>query len=267
MANRYRVVDPNKPDLRQTQSSTQDDPILNKAKQVRRDTDNVKNISIGLYDIDLAFKDFLERDVKPMVEENGQLVQIPVMYSNPEKWKSAQRDLFMRDDNGMILTPVIVFKRNSLSPNTDMAKLKVINAEDASQMFERTYTKDNRYDQFSVLTNQKPSKEYYSVEKPDYVNIEYSTIVWCDYQEQVNKIVEQIVFFQGRSFGDRYKFVVKADSYTFETLQEVGEDRIVKSEITLQVKAYLLPEFAGIQNNTRKTYSVGKIIFNESYDL
>ena len=75
MANRYRVVDPNKPDLRQTQSSTQDDPILNKANQVRRDTDNVKNISIGLYDIDLAFKDFLERDVKPMVEENGQLVQ------------------------------------------------------------------------------------------------------------------------------------------------------------------------------------------------
>jgi hypothetical protein len=167
----------------------------------------------------------------------------------------------------MILTPVIVFKRNSLSPNTDMAKLKVINAEDASQMFERTYTKDNRYDQFSVLTNQKPSKEYYSVEKPDYVNIEYSTIVWCDYQEQVNKIVEQIVFFQGRSFGDRYKFVVKADSYTFETLQEVGEDRIVKSEITLQVKAYLLPEFAGVRNNTRKTFSVGKIIWNESYDL
>ena len=61
--------------------------------------------------------------------------------------------------------------------------------------------------------------------------------------------------------------MVKADSYSFETLQEVGEDRIVKSEVTLQVKAYLLPEFAGVKNNTRKTYSVGKIIWNESYDL
>jgi len=39
MANRYRVTDPNKPDLKRTQSSTQDDPVLNKANQVRRDTD------------------------------------------------------------------------------------------------------------------------------------------------------------------------------------------------------------------------------------
>lgn len=267
MANRYKVVDLNKPDLKQTQSSTQEDPILNKAKQIRRDTDNVNNISIGLYDIDLAFKDFLERDVKPMVNDNGQLVSVPVMYANPEKWKSAQQDLFMRDDNGMILTPMIVFKRNSMSPNTDMAKLKVINSEDSNQLFEKKYTRDNRYDQYSVLTGQKPSKEYYSVEKPDYVNVEYSTIVWCDYQEQVNKIVEQIVFFQGRSFGDRFKFVVKSDSYQFETIADLGQDRITKAEITLQVKAYLLPEFAGIRNNTKKMFSVGKIIFNENYNL
>ena len=52
------------------------------------------------------------------------------------------------------------------------------------QMFERKYTKVNRYDQFSVLTGTTPKKEYMSVERPDYVNLEYEVLVWCDYMER-----------------------------------------------------------------------------------
>ena len=58
MAVKYRNTDNTKPNLTQTQSSTSEDPKLNKAKQVRRDQDNVKNISVGIYDIDSAFKHF-----------------------------------------------------------------------------------------------------------------------------------------------------------------------------------------------------------------
>ena len=44
MATKYRNTDASKPIITQTQSSTTEDPKLNKAKQVRRDQDNVKNI-------------------------------------------------------------------------------------------------------------------------------------------------------------------------------------------------------------------------------
>ena len=267
MAQKYRNEDKSKPNLVQTQSSTSQDPKLNKAKQVRRDQDNVKNISVGIYDVDSAFKNFLEKDVKPTIEDDGRFYPVPVMYASPEKWASAQRDGFMRDDNGMILTPVISFKRNNLSINTDLAKLKVAQNEDAHQMFERKYNRTNRYDQFSVLTGQSPKKEYMSVERPDYVNLEYEVVVWCDYMEQVNKIVEQIVFFQGRSFGDRYKFVIKGDSYSFETISEVGQDRITKASINLTAKAYIVPEYAAVTNNTKRRISVGKISWGESPKL
>ena len=60
MATKYRNTDIIKPNLTQTQSSTSEDVKLNKAKQVRRDQDNVKNISVGIYDVDSAFKNFLE---------------------------------------------------------------------------------------------------------------------------------------------------------------------------------------------------------------
>ena len=256
MAIKYRNTDKRKPQIIQTQSSTSVDPKLNKAKLIRRDKDNVKNVSVGIYDVDSAFKTFLEKDVKPTVEDDGRYFPVPVMYASPEKWASAQRDGFMKDDNGMILTPVIVFKRDNLSINTELSKLKVAQNEDAHQFFERKYTNVNKYDQFSVLTGENPKREFMSVERPDYVDLQYEVIVWCDYMEQVNKVVEQIVFFQGRSFGERYKFVIKGDSYSFETIAEMGQDRITKATISLVAKAYIVPEFVGLNNNTKRTISI-----------
>ena len=267
MATKYRNTDKRKPQIIQTQSSTSVDPKLNKAKQVRRDKDNVRNISVGIYDVDSAFKNFLEKDVRPTVEDDGRFFPVPVMYASPEKWASAQRDGFMKDDNGMILTPVIVFKRDNLSINTELSKLKVAQNEDAHQAFERKYTKLNKYDQFSVLTGEVPKKEFMSVERPDYVDLQYEVIVWCDYMEQVNKVVEQIVFFQGRSFGERYKFVIKGDSYSFETIAEMGQDRITKATISLIAKAYIVPEFVGLKNNTTRRISKGKVVFTEDPTL
>jgi len=267
MATRYRNEDKSKPQIIQTQSSTSVDPKLNKAKQIRRDKDNVKNVSVGIYDVDSAFKNFLEKDVRPTVEDDGRFFPVPVMYASPEKWASAQRDGFMKDENGMILTPVIVFKRDNLSINTELSKLKVAQNEDAHQAFERKYTKVNRYDQFSILTGEVPKKEFLSVERPDYVDLQYEVIVWCDYMEQVNKVVEQIVFFQGRSFGERYKFVIKGDSYSFETIAEMGQDRITKATISLVAKAYIVPEFVGLNNNTKRKISKGKAVFTEDPGL
>jgi hypothetical protein len=267
MPNTYRNINSEKPDLKQTMSSTSENPKLNKAKQVRRDDDKTKNISVGIYDIDLAFRDFLVNNVKPFIEDDGQIISVPVIYANPEKWSSAQKDSFIRDTNGKIQTPIIVFKRTGLSTNQNAAKLKVLNSEDAHQSFERKYTKANRYDQFSLLTGQKPVKEYIAVERPDYLDVSYEMTVWCDYMEQLNKVVEQIIFFQGRSFGDRFKFQVKGDSYNFETIQDINDDRIVRASITLVTKAYIIPEYAGMIPNNKKIYSVGKIIFNESPKL
>ena len=267
MATKYRNEDKSKPNIIQTQSSTSLDKKLNKAKQVRRDKDKMKNFSVGIYDIDSAFKNFLEKDVRPTVEDDGRFFPVPVMYASPEKWASAQRDGFMKDDNGMILTPVIVFKRDNLSINTELSKLKVAQNEDAHQAFERKYTKINRYDQFSILTGEVPKKEFLSVERPDYVDLQYEVIVWCDYMEQVNKVVEQIVFFQGRSFGERYKFVIKGDSYSFETIAEMGQDRITKATISLVAKAYIVPEFVGLNNNTKRKISKGKAVFTEDPGL
>jgi len=265
MARKYRIDRDDKVDLKKTQSSFSDDPKLNKARQVRRN-DDTKNISVGIYDIDLAFKDFLERDVKPTIKEDGKFIPVPVLYATPENWVSAQKDGYIRDGNGKIITPLITFKRNSLDVNTELSKLKVLTDNDTSRTFTRKYTQQNRYDAFSQLIDQKPVKEYYVVDTPDYVNISYDVIMWCDYMEDLNKLVEQVIYFQGGAFGQRYKFEVKGESYSFETTNGIGEERIVRSNVTLTVKAYIVPENRGYTVNTQKAFGTSKIVWKTKLD-
>jgi len=262
MAYKYRNDRDEKVDLKRTQSSFSDDPILNKAKQVSRRTDDVKMPSVGIYDIDLAFKDFLEINVKPTIKENGKFIPVPVMYSTPENWASAQRDGFMKDSSGKIIAPLITFKRNSLEVNTEYSKLKVLTDDDTSRTFTKKYTQENKYDSFSELIGQSPVQENYIIDTPDYVNISYDVIVWCDYMEDLNKVVEQIIYFNGGSFGQRYKFQIKGDSYSFETTNGVGEERVVRSNVTLTAKAYLIPEHKGNTVNAQKAFGVSKIVWN-----
>jgi hypothetical protein len=265
MARKYRTPS-DKVDLKRTESSFSDDVKLNKARQIRRN-DDTKNISVGIYDIDLAFKDFLEKDVKPTIKEDGKFIPVPVLYASPENWVSAQKNGYIRDNNGKIITPLITFKRNSLDVNTDYAKLKVLTDNDTSRTFVRKYTKENRYDAFSQLINQKPVNEYYVVDTPDYVNISYDVIIWCDYMEDLNKLVEQIIYFQGGTFGQRYKFEIKGESYSFETTNGVGDERIVRSNVTLTTKAYIIPENRGHTINTQKAFGTSKIVWKTKLDI
>ena len=46
MAQRYRTHRDDKIDLKRTQNSFSDDPILDKSKQISRRNDDVKNVSI-----------------------------------------------------------------------------------------------------------------------------------------------------------------------------------------------------------------------------
>jgi len=267
MARKYRHNRDEKVDLGRTQSSFSDDPKLNKAEQISRRNDDVQNFQVGLYDIDLAFKDFLEKDVRPTIEESGKYIAVPVMYASPENWASAQKDGYLRDANGKVLTPLISFKRNSLDVNTEYSKLKVMTDEDTSRAFVRKYTPQNKYDQFSQLIDTKNYYEYHVVDTPDYVNIQYDVIMWCDYMQDLNKLVEQVIYFQGGAFGERYKFQIKGESYSFETTNGVGEERLVRSNVTLTAKAYIVPEDRGKRTmNTQKAFGTTKIIWNLNSD-
>jgi hypothetical protein len=248
-------------DIDFTQQTFHKDVEVNRAEETRRDTDNVKGPSIGLYHTDHAIKSFIDNVIEPYVEQDGEYVKVPVMYASPEKWASVQRDGFMKDDKGKTLAPIIVFNRTGMSRNS-MIFNKISDSKEMQSLVQRKHTQFNRYDAFSILTNSKPVVEYFSVDTPDYVDITYNMIIWCDYTTQVNHLAEQILYWSHTAWGETFKFMVKTDGANFEVTNNVGEDRLVKATFDLTLQGRLLPKEARHKSTATKFYSPAKVVWN-----
>lgn len=223
-----------------TQSTfTSDKEVKRLAGYSEWNKENAKDISIALYDVDYAVKWQLENVIQPTVTEQNTIIQVPVMFAAGEKWAAVQKHGYLRDNHGKILTPLIMIKRNSISKREDIQDLKVLETADARITFERKYTNNNRYDRFA-LSQASPVKEFYSVDVPKYVQVEYELLCWTNNTSQLNEIVEQLIWFDGKAFGNTYKFITHIDPPTFETMNNTGEDRLVRATMSMRTKAYIL---------------------------
>ena len=155
--------------------------------------DTVKDVSVGLMDVDAAIMYYFNEVIKPKVVINKQEIKVPVYYANAERWNSIQKQGYVRDVKGSLITPLIVFKRISIEANETLP-IDKLDANDPKQFytFEKKYSQSQRYDRFSVLQGMLPQKEYYTTAVPDYMKLNYECIVWTPYIEDMNKIIEQI---------------------------------------------------------------------------
>ena len=71
--------------LNRTQSTQANDPIINRANQVRRDTDTIKTPSCTIYDVDYAIISYIRDIIQPRVEEDGSIITVPIQYASGEK--------------------------------------------------------------------------------------------------------------------------------------------------------------------------------------
>lgn len=60
--------------------------LYNRANATRRDTDKQKNFTVTLLDIDTAIINTLNDTLRLQVNDNGEVVKVPVIYGNPERW-------------------------------------------------------------------------------------------------------------------------------------------------------------------------------------
>jgi len=236
----------------------------NRALQTTRKTDKVKDISIGLEDIDYAIKYYFDHVIKPVIVQDGNRIEVPVKYSSPERWKSVQQDGYYRDTNGKLVLPIIIYKRDNVEKNRGLGNKIDGNASSLFQVFETRYNQRNQYDNFSILNNRLPSKQYYVSVVPDYVTVTYSVSIFTNYVEQNNKIIEAIEFAADSYWGDpnRWQFRTMIDSFATTNVISSGEDRAAVTTITLKVNGYLIAD--SINRSLAETgihYSPAQLIF------
>lgn len=227
---------------------------------------DVKDISIALYDVDFAIKWHIENIIQPTITEENSIISVPVLFSSGEKWAAIQKHGYLRDSQGKLLTPLIMIKRNAVTKREDIQDIKVLETPESRITFERKYSKHNRYDKFS-LSNSKPRSEYYSVDVPKFVQVEYELLCWTNNTSQLNEIIEQLIWFDGKAFGDTHKFNTYIDTPTFETLNNTGEDRLVRATLAMRTKAHILNTHGANAPSMYKLQPVNKVVLGMETDV
>ena len=95
----------NKPNPKNTEGFRQD-RIHNRKEIARRDDDVIRTPQRTLYDIDYAIKWYIENKIRPQVTSNKNIVAVPVIFSNGEKWDNVQRLGYTRDEKGKLQSPL-----------------------------------------------------------------------------------------------------------------------------------------------------------------
>jgi hypothetical protein len=131
------------------------------------------------------------------------------------------------------------------------------------------WSKTNKYDKFSILNNFKPKSELYDVTMPDYVDISYEVMIWTNFTEHMNTIVESFKYAADEYWGDKDKFKFKVIIDSFDKVQEMTDtgERIVRTEFTMLAKAYLLPERFDNESTIKKSISTKAFITTLETDM
>jgi len=209
------------------------DKSINRALETRRDNDTFKTPSIEIYDVDYAIYHYLNNVIDLQVEDNGRMVNVPVVFSSAEMWSQIQ-------STNMVLSP-----------------------KDRREF-------ENIRDLHSQTTNSDPSVTYYVSVIPEFYKVDYDLIMYTSQTVQMNKLVQSIMVTSNFVWGDNYKFRTLVGDFSFETMNPSQEERVVKATTTLTVDARLQQEFELRKSTIQKAHSIKRVVFKterSSWDI
>ena len=266
------LVQPTDPHMGNPNLST----ASNRGTQISWRGDSTKPFTVGIQDIDEAIMYYFQNVIRPSVIQNGQRIEVPIIYGSPERWKSFQKDGKYRDSNGKIVFPMIMFKRDNIEKVRSIGNKMDSNNPNNFGIFQKGYSGKNAYDNFTVLNNRVPVKEFVAVVYPDYVTVTYSCAISTYYVEQMNKIVEAINYASDSYWGDpeRFKFRAMIDNFTNVVETNQGQERVVKTTFNIKLNGYIIPEvvqksmnaFNKFNNKTKIIFSMEVIAGNEFFE-
>ena len=240
-------------------------PRGNKRQSIVPGKDFSKGYAITLKDIDTAMINHIKNVMKPTVKEANELIKVPILYGNEERWKAVRKRGALRDKNGSIVMPLIVIRRTDVVMNDAMPLSfdQDVTGEYIKVVRSKQWSKDNRYDRFAVQTGRQPVNETITTGMPDFVNCTYQIIMMTNYIEQMNNLTELFIEYENTYFGDEYsyKFLSALEgSFSDATEMTVEGERIIRTDFSMMLKGYVIPQFT----NTIVTGKTSEIIRNIS---
>ena len=185
--------------------------------------------------------------MKPQVKEAKETFKIPVYYGNEERWKAVRKRGVLRDKNNALILPLIMLKRTEVSRNdlSSQAFPHDVQGKFIEVVRANKWSKDNLYDKFSVQTGNTPTSDNIVTGMPNYSDVNYEFVLWTNFIEQMNPLIESFVDQSHTYWGDGtdMKFMSTIDNISDASEMNQDGERFIKSTFSVTTKAYLLPEY------------------------
>jgi hypothetical protein len=241
----------------------------NKSQTVIPGFDLSQQYSITLKDIDTSIMSYIKDVIRPTVQEANEQVKVTVMYGNEERWKSVRKRGVMRDRNGSLILPLIMLKRNSVEKSDLIPGYEHdIRRKYTEIVRKSSWSKKNRYSRFSLQNDEQPVYENLVTTIPNFVNITYEFVLWTNFIEQMNPLVETFMEHDKTYWGNKntYRFISSLDSVSDASEMSQDGERFIKSTFSVISKAYLLPEetnsiVMGKMTQVQKRLTPRKVVF------
>ena len=233
------------------------------------------NYAITLKDIDTSLLNHVKNIIKPSVREANETFKVPVYYGNEERWKAVRERGVLRDTGGALILPLIMLKRTEVSKNelSNQGFEHDVQSKFINVVRNSSWSKDNQYDRFSVQQGIKPAYENIVTGMPDYADITYEFVLWTNFIEQMNPLIESFVAQSNTYWGDgsNMKFLSIIDSISDASEMDQAGERFIKSTFSVTTKAYLLPEYlnsviTNTVSNMRKQLTPSRVTFTMESD-
>jgi hypothetical protein len=78
---------------------------------------------------------------------------------------------------------------------------------------------------------------------PDYINVTYNCVIFTNFIQENNKIVESIEFASDSYWGDKNRFQFRTYIDRFDTTAEytINEERVAKTTLSITLYGYIVP--------------------------
>lgn len=148
---------------------------------------NPANYNVTIESVDRAIRDWFDKSVDARVDSPNGLHKVPVYFSSGERWAVGRTKQGFRDENGVLILPVISLRRVSIDPDPAMTSLacQVPSIQFARRVDPKTSDVRNQGYKGSVY-------DVYTIPFPNGVIAEYQLVVQTQFISQMNQILEKL---------------------------------------------------------------------------
>lgn len=153
--------------------------------------------NVTIETIDRAIRDWFDKTVDARVKgADGQLQKVLVQFSQGERWSIGRTRQSFRDENGVLILPIIAVRRTSIAP--DPTKMALGVQTENIQIARRVEAKTNDIQNNEGLKGPALRRKYpaifdvYTIPFPDRMIASYQLVVQAQYITQMNEILQKM---------------------------------------------------------------------------